>query len=227
MLSELLHSFGDGLCHQIPDRTLTAMGLYYPVCSRCTGIYIGFIVALTALFLLYRTNQRKGSFGWQFYLVAAAASLGMLFDVSSAYLDLRETNNFIRLTTGVLFGSSLAAVAYLMLVDSLAARGSRDRVLSDGRGVAGWLAGAAATVLTVYFALPYAGPVGPVLTAVAIIATFASVATALVGLAPRYRHSVASVTDAIWPVGLGLVIGSAAVALAKATQYGLERLAGL
>jgi len=227
VLAEYLHIAGEGLCHQIPDRTLVAMGLYYPVCSRCTGIYLGFVVALAVLFYLYRGAQRSGMPRWPFFLVAALASVGMLFDVVTAQLVLRETSNLLRLTTGALFGASLAVVAYLMLVDALAAASSDESVVGDARSFSGWLASALATVAVTYFALPFAGPVGPVLTAISIIITFSAVATACIGLVPRFRRSVNSVRTAVAPALIGLVLGLGGILLAKALQFGLERLAGI
>ena len=29
------------ICHRIPERTFNIRGYYFPVCSRCTGFYIG------------------------------------------------------------------------------------------------------------------------------------------------------------------------------------------
>lgn len=227
MLAELLQSAGDGLCHQYPDRTLVALGLYYPVCARCTGIYLGFIVALPVLFAVYRGQQRRGSFRWLFYLIAAIASAGMLFDVVSAQYGVRETSNLIRLITGVTFGGSLGAVAYLMLVDSLAKTSVNRPVLGDFRGLGWWLGSLAATVLVTYYILPVMGPVGPVLTALAIVATFSSVATVFVGLNPRFRNSVDAPRTALVPSAVGLAVGVAAIALAKGLQASLESLAGL
>ena len=227
MLAEYLHIAGDGLCHQIPDRTLVALGLYYPVCARCTGIYLGFVVALAVLFFLYRGAQRSGIPRWPFFIVAALASAGMLFDVVSAQLMFRDTSNLIRLATGTLFGASLGVIAYLMLVDALAAAASNRPVLGDVRGLTGWLTGALITVVVTYFVLPLAGPLGPILTAVSIVITFSAVATACVGLAPRFRRSVHSVRTAAAPSLIGLVLGAGGILLAKALQFGLERLAGI
>jgi uncharacterized membrane protein len=36
-----LDMFAQFVCHRIPERTFNIRGHYFPICSRCTGLYIG------------------------------------------------------------------------------------------------------------------------------------------------------------------------------------------
>src|SRR5688500_209191 len=55
--STLYHSFGI-LCHQLPERSFFIAEQKFAVCSRCTGLYLGFVVTL-ALYPLFKSLRRS------------------------------------------------------------------------------------------------------------------------------------------------------------------------
>ena len=64
LLQQILTFFGHGFCHQFTERTLEAGGLYFSVCARCTGIYLGFIVTtIIVVVLAIATRERYGGGG--------------------------------------------------------------------------------------------------------------------------------------------------------------------
>ena len=74
-----------------------------PVCSRCTGIYLGIFLSLLTLILLER--RIKGEFpSLKMVLVSVGAFLLMGVDVVLSTLDLIQSNNMIRLATGFIDG---------------------------------------------------------------------------------------------------------------------------
>jgi uncharacterized membrane protein len=78
-------------CHQISDRSLFINHRQIPICSRCFGLFLGFI--FSPLSLLF-------SLSISFYLII----LGLfLFDTLTQLANLRKSNNLARLTTGFLF----------------------------------------------------------------------------------------------------------------------------
>ena len=85
--------YGEKLgCHQRPERSFFPGGYQMPVCARCTGVIIGYLLAVP-LFFLYR-------FSWAISL--AGCSL-MLLDWGVQAMKLKESTNIRRLITG-LFG---------------------------------------------------------------------------------------------------------------------------
>jgi len=90
-------------CHRKPERSFFFRGKQFPLCARCTGIYIGYISVL--FFAIMRTSLPA--------LWSAALLLPALVDGSTQACGWRESNNALRLITGVLFGvgvSSLIAI---------------------------------------------------------------------------------------------------------------------
>lgn len=92
------------ICHQKPERTFKINGRYMPVCARCTGFYIAAI--------LFGTLSRFIAIDYNLPLliVAAILLLPAAIDGTSQLWGLRESNNILRLFTGLLGGLGLAII---------------------------------------------------------------------------------------------------------------------
>jgi uncharacterized membrane protein len=95
-------------CHQRPDRSYFIEGHKLAVCSRCTGLYAGFGLALL-LYPLIR-SLRNNIAPPRIYLILAAIPLGI--DFSLTFFGIWENTHTSRLLTGALLGS--VAVFYVM-----------------------------------------------------------------------------------------------------------------
>lgn len=99
----LYEMIGSAVCHRIPSRTLWMDGLPLPVCARDTGIYLGLFASV--LFLLVKRRFRADRLpSIPHAIIMVLWMLPMIFDGVSSYAGFRETNNVIRLVTGVFFG---------------------------------------------------------------------------------------------------------------------------
>lgn len=85
--------YGEKLgCHQRPDRSFFPGGYQMPVCARCTGVIIGYLLAIPLFFL------------FSFSRVISLAGCGaMLLDWGLQAMKIKESTNNRRLFTG-LFG---------------------------------------------------------------------------------------------------------------------------
>ena len=81
------------ICHRKPERCLNFRGHQSFFCARCTGICIGFSAAF--LLSIFRFALP--------HVVSILLTLPMLIDGLTQLLWLRESNNFTRLVTGLLF----------------------------------------------------------------------------------------------------------------------------
>jgi uncharacterized membrane protein len=85
---------GLSFCHRRKDRSIRISGYTFPLCARCTGLWLGFVMGL-----LVRVAglHMPLIFVFAFMLPLAVDSLTQL----AGY---RESNNRLRLLSGVLFG---------------------------------------------------------------------------------------------------------------------------
>lgn len=86
-------------CHKIKDRSIEFFGLENYFCSRCLGVYIGFITGFIFRFI-FDVNINT-----LFFLVL---TLPLIIDGFSQFFDLKESNNLLRIMTGLLFGIGIA-----------------------------------------------------------------------------------------------------------------------
>lgn len=88
------------ICHQIPDRSFLLFGHPLAVCARCLGIYFGFLGGM-GLYVF-----RRGFSGTAlpevrtFVLITSP----LVFDAIGNFLHLWSTPNWIRFSTGFLWG---------------------------------------------------------------------------------------------------------------------------
>lgn len=111
------------LCHQLPDRSFHIEGHQFAVCSRCTGLYVGF--ALTALAYPLIRPIRATTTPALIWLILATVPL--LVDFSLGYFNIWANTHASRFITGALLSS--VAVFYIIpgLIELTArvGRGSR------------------------------------------------------------------------------------------------------
>ncbi|MCX8131757.1 MAG: DUF2085 domain-containing protein [Clostridia bacterium] len=105
IFEKLIYILGSLVCHQLPSRTLLAGDVLLPVCARDTGIYTGMFTTLVYLFFRKRSGSDKMP-GIGHSILLCILMLPMIIDALTSYIGLRETDNTIRLFTGVVFGAA-------------------------------------------------------------------------------------------------------------------------
>ena len=104
----ILHRAFSAVCHQIPERSFHLHDFPLAVCSRCTGIYVGFVFGLM-LYPFVRSLREEAMPHSRWLLLAAAP---MLIDFGGGVLGLFNNTFFSRTATGALLGS--VAAFYLL-----------------------------------------------------------------------------------------------------------------
>ena len=80
-------------CHQRSDRSFFYKGYQFPICARCTGVFIGYLLAL----LLFRFTTVR-------YVFCIAMNIPMLIDGGTQFLKWRESTQVLRVITGIMGG---------------------------------------------------------------------------------------------------------------------------
>jgi uncharacterized membrane protein len=105
--SSIYHAFSY-FCHQIPERSFHLDGNKFAVCSRCTGLYSGFAIAVLAYPLARSLKETTTpSIFWLFL-----AALPLAVDFSLGYFNIWANTHASRFGTAALF--SATAVFYIL-----------------------------------------------------------------------------------------------------------------
>lgn len=110
-------AIGYAVCHRIDLRSFHLGERTLPLCSRCSGMYLGVLLAFTYFAIV---RKKAALFPPKhLVLVLGVIFMGYLFDGVNSYLHLLpveirfyEPSNFLRLTTGLLFGIVLSSFVY-------------------------------------------------------------------------------------------------------------------
>lgn len=90
-----MHFCGDRWgCHQIPERSFFIKGYQFPVCARCTGIILGYIVAIILRIFGVHIN----------FALCTVMILPTAIDGGIQFFTSYTSNNVKRFTTGLLAG---------------------------------------------------------------------------------------------------------------------------
>ncbi|MBA3822883.1 MAG: DUF2085 domain-containing protein [Ktedonobacterales bacterium] len=103
-----------GICAQLPTHMFYPGGQGLPLCARNTGIYLGFSIGTIALFARGMGRTARMPKGWLALLLLGFVGVLGVDGINSFLLDLHlphlyQPNNLLRLTTGLLTGTTMAA----------------------------------------------------------------------------------------------------------------------
>lgn len=83
-------------CHQKPERSFFIKGYQFPVCARCFGVWLGYIIGLL-IFKIYTPSL----------FICILLMCAMLIDWMLQYKKIIMSKNFRRLITGAMCGYGL------------------------------------------------------------------------------------------------------------------------
>jgi len=106
MLS-LLRMLGEHMCHQMPERTLTAGDWSAVLCFRCSAFHTAFMLAAVGQLLWARRRTLSLPLA-----AVAVASLALL----TADIVVWKSTNWQRVVTGALAGTGTAAIAVPLML---------------------------------------------------------------------------------------------------------------
>ena len=106
----MVKNFNLMFCHRDPNRSFFFKGKQFPFCARCTGVFVGQLIAI----LLILSGVRPILNAKNLFLILFLMST-MFFDWFIQYMGYKESTNIRRLITGVLGGAGVIFVYYLAL----------------------------------------------------------------------------------------------------------------
>jgi uncharacterized membrane protein len=102
-------------CAQTPSHSFYIAGHQVCLCERCLAIYTSMLLGGLVLMVLQRRGFKLQSIGWRWWVVAA---LPMALDGGTQLFGWRESNVWLRLFTGALFGLATALFTLPQIQDA-------------------------------------------------------------------------------------------------------------
>ncbi|MFH1424842.1 MAG: DUF2085 domain-containing protein [archaeon] len=98
------------VCHQMPERCYHFCEEPLHICSRCLGVYSGFLVSFLIMLFFYGFFSLNTNSIWLILFFYP-----MAFDWVTQYFKLRKSDNDIRFVSGYLGGTALGYMVYSLL----------------------------------------------------------------------------------------------------------------
>jgi len=104
--SAIVYASASKICHQRPERSFHTAGVKWPVCGRCSGLYLSApIGALAAAIVLRRRGLVHGELTW-LALAAVPTAVTLLVE----WLNLAPVSNLARAIAALPLGAMIAFV---------------------------------------------------------------------------------------------------------------------
>ncbi|MFW6135249.1 MAG: DUF2085 domain-containing protein [Chloroflexota bacterium] len=217
---------GYAVCHQIESHSFTLAGRQLPLCARCTGTFVGALLGLFGQAVLLRRGRAAEFPPPPLLAVLISFTVIWIADGANSYLaligapHLYQPANALRLTTGVLNGTTMSALVYPLLNVSLWRSPVPRPALRTGRDLALLLSVEALLVLLVLSGWdPLLYPVA-LLSAAGVLALLTGVNTVIAVVLLRRENSVDH-----WRQALPLLIVGLALSLLQVGAIDLLRYA--
>lgn len=218
---------GYALCHRITERSFTINGRQFPLCARCSGMYLG--VALITIVAMLAGRMRRAKLPkLQLFLVLLGFIALMGIDGINSYSHffpqaphLYEPRNWLRLVTGMGTGVAMGIILLPALAQSLWRRPSYQPILESGRELAAVLILALLTVFlllsnqaTFLYVLALVSVTGLLFILTALNTVILLVLFRRDGRATNWRQT-------LWPLLLGFVVALVEIGVISSLRFDL------
>ena len=215
-LEAVLTFLGSSLCHQLEERSYTIDGFQMPLCARCLGLHLGFLIS-SLLLICFKSQRPTGFPGVRSLIILGLVMAPAVADVVLSYLGVLGTDNTRRAVTGAMFGAALALVL-LPVIRSLLSEVDLQRMaaltpvhwalLAVAACMASALAVSSESSEPLFYAVAVAGVVGVFATMFSLVLLLVLLLSDHSRLTQSKKLALAAVVTPLLLVSLALVHGA-------------------
>jgi uncharacterized membrane protein len=138
-LWEKARLIGYALCHQLAERSFFFHEHQSPLCARCTGMYLGFLIGLVFLIVRRRTHAARPpsvaiiSVLIGFMTIMGIDGINSTISIIPGAPQLYHTTNIHRVVTGTLFGIAMCMLFFPVFSTAMWRQPSGDRSVKNWR----------------------------------------------------------------------------------------------
>ena len=110
LLALAVYGLGSVICHQRPERSFHTADVKWPVCGRCSGLYLGAPVGALTAWSLMRGRRRRARLIDQRLVVLAIAAVPTIITIGVEWFRLLPVNTLARFLAALPLGAAIAFV---------------------------------------------------------------------------------------------------------------------
>lgn len=218
---------GYAFCHRITSRSFTIAGRQFPLCARCTGMYLGVMLTLVMLVL-------SGRWRWSqlpparimLVLIGFVALMGIdgLNSYSHFFPDiphLYTPHNVLRLLTGLGTGLAMGSFVFPALAQTLWYEQVWQAPLGTWRDLFDLVVVAAAAALLIFSNQPTILYVMGLASSAGLLITVAALNTMILLIVARRDARLKTWRQALLPSGIGLTFAILQISLIAFARFQL------
>ena len=218
---------GYAFCHRISSRSFTIAGRQFPLCARCTGMYLGVILTLVLLLLAgrWRWSQLPPA-RIMLVLIGFVALMGI--DGLNSYSHffpniphLYTPQNWLRLLTGLGTGLAMGAFVFPALAQTLWHEQVWQASLGTWRELFDLVVVAAAAALLIFSNQPIILYVLGLASAIGLVVTVTALNTMILLIVTRRDARMKTWRQALLPLGMGLALAIVQISLIAFARFQL------
>ncbi len=203
---------GYGVCHRISERSFTINGRQFPLCARCTGMYLG--VALTFSLFWLSGRSRRSDLPPRGILLIFLGLIGLMgIDGLNSYSHffpnaphLYEPRNWLRLLTGMGTGLAMGVIIFPALVQTLWREQEYEPSVANWRELLGIIVVGGTAVLLILSNQPHILYVLAIMSAIGLIAIITALNSIIVLTITRREAQAQNWQQASLPLFIGLTL---------------------
>ncbi len=218
---------GYAFCHRITERSFTIGGRQFPLCARCTGMYLG--VMLTFVMLLLAGRWRWSQLPPAKIMLVLVGLVGLMgIDGLNSYSHffpdiphLYTPQNWLRLLTGLGTGLAMGAFVFPALAQTLWHVQIWRPAIGSWRELLDLLVVALAAALLIFSNQPTLLYVLGLASAAGLLITITSLNTMVLLIATRRDARLATWRQAVTPLTIGFVLAVVQISLIAYVRFQL------
>ena len=154
-IPQIFYDIGYAVCHQLPQRTWHVRDQALPLCSRCTGIYLGMFLLFAFYFFVKYLRRQRPSIPPSLPIIIMSALFFIIMPINAISPHFgAPTHNVARLITGILFGFSVPLFLLVAFNYSTQGKNEEKRVIKLGEYISLLVLVAVATTLIIIGNVP-------------------------------------------------------------------------
>ncbi|MEA4812284.1 MAG: DUF2085 domain-containing protein [Anaerolineaceae bacterium] len=212
-----LRLVGYAICHQIPSHSLLDGEHFFPLCARCTGMYLGSLLGLAFAWVQGKRGQFPPLWVWfvfgLFFMLFALDGLNSVMGVLPGIKQVYPSQNWLRLATGLGMGLVMGSMLAAAFNQTIWAELSQKKLFNRPFIFAAMLGSAVLTGALLYFGPSLVKQALMILSVIGVLSMLSLIYSIPAALLIDGQNKIRTVKELALPLLLGFMVMSLQISL--------------